>query len=82
MKPRWRIREKLLARDGKLCYWCGAPMDEPTIEHLIPRSMGGTHRMSNLRLAHRECNMLRGADLGPPMLVSDAAAFADMEGRQ
>ena len=63
-------------------------MVEPTIEHLIPRSRGGTYRMSNLRLACSSCNYLRGADLGPPAPrvgpaeASDGAAFADMEGRQ
>jgi 5-methylcytosine-specific restriction endonuclease McrA len=33
----------------------------PSIDHIVPRSEGGDHTMANLRLAHRDCNSLRGA---------------------
>lgn len=31
-----------------------------TIDHLLPRSKGGTHDLSNLALVHRECNHKKG----------------------
>lgn len=31
-----------------------------TIDHLLPRSKGGTHDLSNLALVHRECNHNKG----------------------
>lgn len=33
----------------------------PSIDHIVPRSEGGDHTMANLRLAHRDCNSVRGA---------------------
>lgn len=54
----------LRRRHGDTCHWCGKAMCfktklEPfsaSIEHLIPRSEGGTDEQINLRLAHKRCN--------------------------
>ena len=59
-----RIYAHLRERHGDNCHWCGKPMDfvdklnplSATIEHLVPKSKGGTNEQSNLRLAHRRCN--------------------------
>lgn len=61
---RRRIFANLRERHGDNCHWCGKAMcfetrQEPrsaTIEHVIPKSEGGTNKESNLRLAHRRCN--------------------------
>ena len=55
----------LLVRDGNLCWLCGEPFANhgdgaPTLDHVIPRSKGGVRANSNLRLAHRRCNLIRG----------------------
>jgi 5-methylcytosine-specific restriction endonuclease McrA len=34
----------------------------PSLDHILPRSLGGTHDSSNLRTAHLHCNSMRGAD--------------------
>ena len=31
-----------------------------TIDHVIPRSKGGTDRPDNLQLAHARCNKIKG----------------------
>lgn len=50
-------REKLLARDGDECWFCGHAMgDDCTIEHLVPKSAGGRNMLANYALAHRRCN--------------------------
>ncbi len=61
MKPR-RLR-KLIERDGLNCAICKNPLTEKTmsIDHIIPLSLGGTHALENLRLAHRRCNGKRGS---------------------
>ena len=58
---------KLAERDGWVCHLCGDPIDpsakgghQPTIDHLIPRSEGGSNAQENLKLAHRRCNQRRG----------------------
>lgn len=36
------------------------PWDYATFEHLTPVAKGGSHKRTNLRLAHRKCNEERG----------------------
>lgn len=58
------VRKQLAERDGVNCYICGNPMNfeslrrktGATIDHVIPKSKGGSNKLSNLRLAHRRCN--------------------------
>lgn len=57
-------------RDEWCCGICSDPVDRelsghhqwgPTLDHIIPRSLGGSDDPDNLRLAHRACNSRRGA---------------------
>lgn len=53
----------LAMRDGNTCYLCGQPADTDDpfeIEHVKPRSAGGTDDLDNLALAHRSCNRTKG----------------------
>lgn len=68
-KGRWIRAERRLAlylRDGLACVYCGldlrdaAPADV-TLDHLLPRSAGGTNDATNLVTACRSCNSARGA---------------------
>jgi 5-methylcytosine-specific restriction endonuclease McrA len=68
------IRKALLVRDGNRCCWCHEPMKIPSeagdqydpdfasIEHIIPRSRGGTDDWDNLALAHLRCNQRRNEE--------------------
>lgn len=65
--PPGRLR-RVAERDGWCCHLCGkkvpdraygARQDDATIDHLIPRSKGGSNRMENLALAHNRCNYRR-----------------------
>ena len=58
--PRQNVEAKLRKRDGDLCFFCGLPFTEenpPTLEHLLSIAHGGNNHLSNLVLAHGECNM-------------------------
>ncbi|MGB3207842.1 MAG: HNH endonuclease [Crinalium sp.] len=63
-----RKRHHLLQMYGNHCCWCDKQMtkSERTIEHLVPKSLGGSNTISNLRLACFTCNNLRGNSLLPP----------------
>lgn len=51
----------LLQRDGEDCFFCGAALDgDITVEHLVPIAHGGPNHVSNLFLAHAECNRNAG----------------------
>lgn len=51
-------RFKVLMRDGFKCKYCGSTADEKELEvdHIIPRSRGGSNNMENLVTACFECN--------------------------
>lgn len=48
----------LLKRDGTRCFYCGKHRrpDKLTIEHLVPKTCGGTNHVTNLVLACLKCN--------------------------
>jgi 5-methylcytosine-specific restriction endonuclease McrA len=53
---------------GSRCWWCGCdlPSSELTLDHLKPKSRGGSNSLENLRLACFPCNNSRGNSLYPP----------------
>lgn len=52
-----KMRRRLIARDGGDCWFCGKAMGaDVTIEHLVPKSKGGSNRLDNYALAHAACN--------------------------
>ncbi|HLA92372.1 MAG TPA: HNH endonuclease [Actinomycetota bacterium] len=47
-------RRAVFARDGWTCQYCGAAAEN--LDHVIPRSRGGTHSWDNVVAACRRCN--------------------------
>lgn len=59
--PQLRLsRHSILARDGYTCMYCGVKGKDLTIDHVIPRWMGGPHRWDNLVACCRRCNLKKG----------------------
>jgi 5-methylcytosine-specific restriction endonuclease McrA len=56
----YEVREYLLEKWQRRCAYCGCEKVPLQIEHLRPRSRGGTNRVSNLTLACEECNQAKG----------------------
>lgn len=75
-RRRERRIETLAERDGGMrCYWCSGRLTQRmvTFDHVVPKSQGGTMRLSNLVLACRPCNARR-ADSGQPLVVERRVA--------
>jgi 5-methylcytosine-specific restriction endonuclease McrA len=59
-------RRALLERDGPWCTYCGRlfgtglPFSRPTLDHVVPRSRGGSSALVNLVLACKPCNRDKG----------------------
>lgn len=62
---------ELRNRDGNICQLCHAPIDmslrypelmSPTVDHVMPFALGGSHDISNLQLAHWQCNSRKHAN--------------------
>lgn len=56
----YEVREYLLEKFNRRCVYCGAKNVPLQIEHIHPRSAGGTNRVSNLALACEKCNRAKG----------------------
>ena len=56
----YEVREYLLEKWGRACAYCGAGNVPLEIDHIHPRSKGGSDRVSNLTLACRACNQKKG----------------------
>jgi len=57
----YELREYLLEKWGRKCAYCGIENVSLQIEHIEPRSKGGSNRESNLTLACQCCNEKKAA---------------------
>lgn len=57
------IREYLLEKYQHVCQYCGGESKDPVLEweHMIPKSRGGSDKLSNATLACRSCNREKNA---------------------
>ncbi len=53
-------RKNLLQRDKNCCQYCGYKGDKLSIDHVIPRSRGGTDSWDNVTTACLSCNVTKG----------------------
>ncbi len=62
-RPRLRVRltkHEILLRDDFTCQYCGMRYPHLTIDHIIPRRLGGSHTWENLVAACPSCNYKKG----------------------
>jgi len=59
---RRRIIRVLLPRFGVRCWYCGIKLTDSTthVDHIIPKSLGGSDSIFNLALACKHCNSAKG----------------------
>jgi 5-methylcytosine-specific restriction endonuclease McrA len=53
-------RKNILKRDGYRCQYCGTKSGPMTVDHVIPRTMGGKDTWENLVCACVKCNTRKG----------------------
>ncbi|MCP4107413.1 MAG: HNH endonuclease [Desulfobacteraceae bacterium] len=56
----YEIREYLLEKWGRKCAYCGKTDIPVETEHIVPKSKGGSDRVSNLTIACAKCNQKKG----------------------
>lgn len=80
-KSNWIKPEQRLAiyeRDNYECQLCNKPVPKgydynklgwsahgPSLDHIVPRSKGGSHKPNNLQLVHNICNSIKSDTLQP-----------------
>lgn len=63
------LRQKVLKRDSQICQYCGGAAS--AVDHVIPRSKGGSDALDNLRSSCKRCNSFASDNL-----------FADFKSRK
>ncbi len=53
-------RKNLLQRDNNCCQYCGYQGDKLSIDHVLPRSRGGSDTWENVTTACLSCNVAKG----------------------
>ncbi|MCD2453585.1 RNA-guided endonuclease IscB [Methylicorpusculum oleiharenae] len=56
----YEVREYLLEKWRRQCVYCDSKDTALEIEHIVPRSKGGSNRVSNLTISCRYCNQGKG----------------------
>jgi len=56
----YEVREYLLEKYKRTCVYCGKKNVPLQIEHINPKSKGGTNRVSNLTISCESCNTNKG----------------------
>ena len=52
----YNIRNYLLEKHNRKCFYCGKTASEFEVEHMLPKSRSGSNRIDNLTLSCHECN--------------------------
>ncbi len=72
----YEVKEYLLEKWGRKCAYCGKINVPLEVEHIVPRSRGGTDRVSNLTISCKVCNLKKGKrtaeEFGYPHLQQQA----------
>jgi 5-methylcytosine-specific restriction endonuclease McrA len=63
--PRWAVRalrDATLAACGRRCAYCAEPLrlERATLDHVLPRCLGGATTADNVVVACYACNVLKG----------------------
>lgn len=60
-RPQIRLsRRSVLARDNYTCQYCGCTGNDMTVDHIIPKHMGGPTSWDNLVCCCKRCNGKKG----------------------
>lgn len=68
----YQVREYLLEKFQRQCVYCNIQDVPLQIEHISPKSKGGSNRVSNLTLACEQCNLKKGSQSLEQFLNKDS----------
>jgi len=69
--PSSAVRIRVMKRDRFQCTYCGVPGTDAELEvdHIIAKSKGGSHHMSNLTTSCRKCNQSKSDGSAPKKFI-------------
>jgi 5-methylcytosine-specific restriction endonuclease McrA len=74
-------RGQLISLFESRCWWCNCCLapEKLTLDHLIPKSKGGSNSFENLRLSCFSCNNSRGNSLYPPRKKLESVTQSNLD---
>ncbi len=78
----YEVREYLLEKWGRRCAYCDARDVPLTIDHIHPKSLGGSNRVSNLTLACVPCNQAKSNRDVREFLAGDSKRLVRIEAQR
>ncbi|HDK03300.1 MAG TPA: HNH endonuclease [Gammaproteobacteria bacterium] len=78
----YEVREYLLEKWRRRCAYCDAENVPLTVDHIHPKSRGGSDRVSNLALACVPCNQRKGNRDVTEFLLHDPKRLAHIEAQR
>ena len=78
----YEIRQYLYAKFGHKCAYCGTEEGKMELDHVVPRSKGGSDRVSNLVPCCHGCNRRKGNRSIEEFLAHDVERLAWIRSRQ
>ena len=75
----FEVREYLLEKWGRTCAYCDIKDKPLQIEHIQPRALGDSERISNLCLACQTCNQAKAAKTLEAFLAKDPKRLAKIK---
>ncbi len=75
----YEVREYLLEKWHRTCAYCDAINMPLQIEHVVPKALHGSNRISNLTLACEPCNTTKGKQRIETFLASDPNRLAKIK---
>jgi 5-methylcytosine-specific restriction endonuclease McrA len=77
-RRRKQLRAIVTARDGNICWLCGKPITgQVSLDHVVPRSKGGSDSVDNLRPACLSCNIARGNRMRSQRTITTVTTITD-----
>lgn len=74
----YEVKEYLLEKFNRTCAYCGTSHGIMEVEHMQPKSRGGSNRISNLVLACFQCNRNKGSMTVQEYLKDDPPRLAKL----
>lgn len=83
-KDKWaEIRQAALVRDQHQCQNCRKSQQDAEaleVHHIVPRSKGGSNRLSNLKTLCKEChNAVHGDEIAPTIEIASSRDMSNDE---
>lgn len=78
----YTLREALLEHWGRKCAYCDEENVPLEVDHIHPKSKGGSNRFNNLTLACRKCNQNKGNQSIDEFILSDQERLEKIKSHQ